>query len=62
MQDEPIVRHGYDRMTDPAGTYHPDKGRDIRGWRTGVQLSRIGTVKGSLRVQAVVQRRDGRDL
>jgi hypothetical protein len=31
MQDEPIVRHGYDRMTDPSGAYHSDKGRDIRG-------------------------------
>ena len=31
MQDEPTVRHGYDRMTDPSGTYHQDKGRDIRG-------------------------------
>ena len=31
MQDEPIVRRGYDRMTDPSGTYHSDGGRDTRG-------------------------------
>ena len=30
-QEEPIVRHGYDRMTDPSGAYHSDKARDIRG-------------------------------